>query len=483
MEVTLADKSKITCHDEPKGSGGEGEVFFSTDDRYAIKLYSRTDPNRQSFLQTIISKYSSVHDQGLWKPLFCWPDAIVIAPRLGVRMPRAAADLRSLDHFLLTKYRNLTLNNKERGNWAGYISIAIKMARILRRLNNSGLCYADPSWNNFLVNANDGRVTAIDLDGLVVPDMLTASVTGTPEFQAPELVIGKVSPSISTDLHSLAVLIYRTLVFYNVPSLGWGSVHPLGFGKTALFGSKKHEGAANQNEVEIHAFGDQAVFIEHPTDHSNRPKLPQAPGNKPHHQFAGTRVLGPDIEKLVHGAFVEGLHHPYKRPQAGQWEEALVKLRDRVIPCSNQACEMQCFAVLESGNVQCPWCGTRPKTTDTLAVLRMYRHVLTRQRQFEPDGHYMIVSWPKRTLHDWHIFTDKLPGYTSFNPTRAHFEFSTSTKAWILHNDDIDDLIVKDSSGKRTISPKCSFELKEAQQIIFGNTDQSRSAYVHIMRL
>ncbi|MEW6733398.1 MAG: hypothetical protein AB1489_18870 [Acidobacteriota bacterium] len=472
MEVTMEDGSKIICADNPIGGGTEGDVHLSVDGKYAIKLYHQPEPQRRTSLQLIINRFNPVRSDPIWQPLFCWPDAIVVAPSLGVRMPRAPAELRRLDVFLLSKFRNKRLQPAERGNWDGYLKIAIKMARLMSRLHFSGLCYADPSWNNFLVDPRDGQAVAIDVDGLVVPNFLPAMVEGTREFQAPELVLGTAPPSVQTDLHALAVLIYRTLMFHQVPNYGWGSVHPLGAGMSALQGSKIHPGMGE--DVEKRSFGDAAVFIEHPTDYSNRPR----------EQFISCSILGPDLQKLIKEVFVEGLYDPQKRPLAAQWEEALVQLYDRLIPCANTACEMKYFAVLESGDIRCPWCNTLVREPKTLAVLRMYRQVPGWQPpKVVPDGNYMIVAWPGRTIHDWHIDPTKMPGRGANNQPRAQFDFDDNTKRWYLVNNNIDELIAKDANGRQTISRGSSVELKNDLTLLLGRSSQSRVALVQILAL
>jgi len=471
MDVKLEDGSTLKCQDYSSGRGTEGEVYFSTDGKYAVKLYNTdTDRTKQS-LQMIMKKFNPVSDP-VWRPLFCWPEKIVTSPRLGIAMPRAANGLRSLDSFLLPKFRNTKLTAAERGDWAGHVVIAGRMARLMTRLHLSGLCYADPSWNNFLVDPRDGRITAIDLDGLVVHPFLPATVQGTKEFQAPELVMQTSPPSVETDLHALAVLIYRTLMFYKIPGIGWGSVHPLGAGMSALQGSKVHPGNGAE-ENDMHAFGDGALFIEHPTDHSNRPKAP----------FLSSSMLGTDLEKLIREAFNDGLFDPKKRPQAPKWEQALVQLLDRLIPCSNPACEMKSFPLMESGESQCPWCNKKLNDPRSLAVLRMYRPINGRPPiKYTPDGNYMVVAWPGRTVHEWHIDPSKMPGRSGVaTKNRAHFEFWDRAGSWHLVNDDLPELAFKDGNNKKTVAIGSSVELRDGVQLTFGTLDQSRLALVQTL--
>lgn len=92
----------------------------------------------------------------------------------------------------------------------------------------------------------------------------------------------------------------------------------------------------------ICSYGSNALFIEHPTDKTNRVKagqlgkseLPQGdPDKLPY------TICGPYLKKLFDRAFIDGLHNPSARPTAQEWEVALVKTCDLVQPCQNPKCE------------------------------------------------------------------------------------------------------------------------------------------------
>jgi serine/threonine protein kinase len=128
-----------------------------------------------------------------------------------------------------------------------------------------GLAHSDLSYNNVLVDPVSKSACMIDLDGLVVPGLFPAEVIGTAEFIAPEVMATKhlnksdpnrKLPRRETDLHSLPVLIYMYLL-HRHPLLG-GKVHDL-----------------DPETDNLLAMGEHALFIEHPTDLSNRPKANQ----------------------------------------------------------------------------------------------------------------------------------------------------------------------------------------------------------------
>lgn len=191
--------------------------------------------------------------------------------------------------------------------------MCLKLARAVRRLHAAGLAHSDLSYKNVLVDPISGNSCIIDADELVVPGKYDAGVLGTPDFIAPEVMetkglkIGdpnKKLPSIATDRHALAVLIYMYLL----------NRHPLRGGKVWDIDPAKDE------ELSM---GEKALFIEHPTDKTNRVKpqdldksqLPQGdPTKLPY------TICGPYLKKLFDRAFIDGLHNPSARPSAAEWE-------------------------------------------------------------------------------------------------------------------------------------------------------------------
>jgi DNA-binding helix-hairpin-helix protein with protein kinase domain len=216
-------------------------------------------------------------------------------------------------------------------------------------LHAAGLCHSDLSYNNVLVDPVTGNACIIDADELVVPGKYPPGVIGTPDFIAPEVMQtkslplsdpNKKLPCIDTDKHALAVMIYMYLL----------NRHPLRGGKVHDIDPAKDE------ELSM---GKNALFIEHPTDSSNRVKvndleksqLPQGdPSKLPY------TICGPYLKKLFDKAFIDGLHDPSKRPTAQEWETALVKTADLVQPCQNPNCEAHWYVFDNSTKPKCPFC-------------------------------------------------------------------------------------------------------------------------------
>ena len=82
-----------------------------------------------------------------------------------------------------------------------------------------------------------------------------------------------------------------------------------------LRGAKVHDLDADKDEVA--SMGEKALFVEHPTDKSNRPKLNQVkPTHLPWADVAKIpyTVCGPYLKALFDKAFIDGLHNPALRP-------------------------------------------------------------------------------------------------------------------------------------------------------------------------
>ncbi|MDB4416023.1 hypothetical protein N9270_04795 [Akkermansiaceae bacterium] len=112
--------------------------------------------------------------------------------------------------------------------------------------------------------------------------------------------------------------------------------------------------------------------------------------------------LGPYLSKCFKQTFVDGLHAPQSRVSAASWVDALCKTQDLVIPCGNHTCSEKWYVYNKGQQVCCPWCGTKP--TRVMPVLDL--HDASQPGKFRPQNH-SVVAWDKRTLHEWHVYSDK----------------------------------------------------------------------------
>jgi serine/threonine protein kinase len=340
-------------------------TYFAPDRSYVIQFYNNpadADYNTRSRIEAIIGRYNPTlseakggaigTDESLaayWARRYCWPSDIIVSPEFGIVCPAypknfffdsAASDVLNLfgkdkkSNWFTSSNRKF-LHKAELGDFRSALACAVLLARSVRRLHQAGLAHSDLSNNNVLIDPTSGDSCIIDIDSLVVPGLYPPEVAGTRGYIAPEVVATmeldrrdprRVYPSAKTDLHALAVLIYEYL-FYR---------HP-------LIGPKINSGISAE-EDDRNSLGKNALFIEHPTDSSNRPKT----------LSAGVESAGFLLQKLFERAFIDGLHTPSLRPSALEWERGLVRSFELLQKCGNRSCERKWF--INDSSI-CPFCG------------------------------------------------------------------------------------------------------------------------------
>ena len=464
MEVRFSDGTREQYEDTPIARGGQGEVFRSTDRRHVVKLYTAPQSAQQvnERLDKIIGEYNVVGNDPYWIELFAWPDKRAVSPRIGVRM-RYVADLKPIiNYFFQSSY--LALSPEQRGWWIGRVASAIKLTRAAWRMASYGLCHADLSDKNLMVDPFDGRLTIIDCDSIVVPGVLPAEVLGTWEYMAPELVSGKATaPTVETDRHALAVLLYRWLLFR----------HP-------LIGPKIH--SLDPQVDDKLRFGERALYTEHPSDTSNRPDGLIMTADK----------LTPRLNDLFLEAFVDHLHEPNLRPTPDRWERALLEMLDRIIPCANPKCDLKYFPAPDAGPIRCPLCGTYADFPGRLPFLKLRRPLPDRNGvRFMDEGKhpYYVVGWPERALYSWHAYpaikpTPDAVGTLPDTSPYALIRFDANTQEWYLENLKLRDLQASPNGTAWTpIPPSTRVPLSQNTELQFGPLDTGRRAFVELRRV
>ncbi|HEY1055574.1 MAG TPA: hypothetical protein VGE24_10570, partial [Emticicia sp.] len=367
--------------------------------------------------------------------------------------------------FAGAKFRNtkfpLSLDSSELGNWMSYFQVGVNLSRGVKKMHSMGLSHSDLSYNNVLVDPISKSACMIDLDGLVVPGLFPAEVIGTADFIAPEVLATKhldkndpnrKLPRRETDLHALACLIYMYLLHR----------HPLKGGKVHDLDTEKDD---------LLSMGEKALFIEHPTDKSNRPKLDQI--SKWDQYWADINKLpytitGPYLKTLFEKAFIDGLHSPMHRPTADEWEQALLKTVDLMQPCSNNSCEQKWYVFDNTNKPKCPFCGTPHQ--GTLPVLDLYYQF--KPTVWKPENHRLMV-YHNQYLFQWHVnrniirnekITDrqKIPvGYFTFHNGK-----------WVLVNQKLDSL--KDLTENKEVPINSMVELTDGKKLLLSNEEGGR---------
>ena len=434
LTATLDNGQLIQYEAEVIGEGGMKRVHFTPDRKSVVCFFKDSevgkDPQRRARLQSIVGQFNPTNDPAVgdyWRDLFCWPTGIVVHPEIGVVAPTYAANFffdegnfkgkeKQASWFTSAKLRRF-IPASELGDWLRYIHISTRLARAVRRMHSAGLAHSDLSNRNVLIDPKSGAAVIIDIDSLVVPQIYPPDVLGTPGYIAPEVLAtqnleltdpGRNLPGMTTDRHALAVLIYEYLL-----------------GRHPLRGPKVNSVTSAEEDEQL-SMGSKALWIENPSDKSNRPKDPQA-------LKVSFDKLGPYLAPLFERAFVDGLHNPGARPNAGEWERALVKTTDLLHPCENPSCTHKWF-VFDSQK-RCPWCDS--KVSGATPVLNFYRE--GGKGQFKGENHRLVVFHHQR-LFKWHMFDNEYAGERADRAPQAYF--ARQGNDWWLINQAADAMIV-----------------------------------------
>ena len=486
VTLTASDGSTVEFYDEIKAQGGVKDVYFSTDKTYVVAFYRKNlSPAEKDRLSNIVGPYHKrifeSPEGNYWNEYLIMPTKMVKwNEKTGVVLPfypkrfffsGGPFDGKEKEGkwFASAKLRNRFLPADQKGTWLSNVHMCLKIARAVRRLHAAGLAHSDLSYKNVLVDPISGNACIIDADELVVPGKYDAGVLGTPDFIAPEVMAtrelklgdpNKKLPSINTDRHALAVLIYMYLL----------NRHPLRGGKVWDIDPAKDEAMS---------MGEKALFIEHPTDKTNRVKpqeldksqLPQGdPTKLPY------TICGPYLKKLFDRAFIDGLHNPLARPSAAEWEDALVKTCDLVQPCQNPKCEAHWYVFDNTTKPKCPFCGQEYK--GQLPILNFYYAPSHGKYMSE---NYRLMVYDKQTLYKWH--SNNLVSAnekTSAEDKKPVGDFHFHNGQWILINRRLPDMY--DATDKKPIAIGGYVPLTDGRQILLDKGQGGRLIVVQLIK-
>jgi serine/threonine protein kinase len=493
VKLQTLDGQPIEVVDEIIGSGGMKDVYFSPDKSYVVGFFrEKQDAQVKDRLQMIAGRYRQSMFENVggeyWKNLFCWPTGVVeYDGHLGVVAPAYRPHFffeygSKNNDFLGIKGRekegkwfasasnqNRFLDPRERGDWLNYLRIGLLIARAVKRMHAAGLAHSDLSYKNVLIDPMHGHACLIDIDGLVVPGKYPPDVVGTPDFIAPEVVMThhlpkrdpqRKLPSIATDRHALAVLIYMYLLYR----------HP-------LRGDKVHDPDPQTDETL--SMGERALFVEHPGDASNRIRADQAkPSELPWKDTAQIpyTVTGPYLAPLFERAFMHGLHDSAQRPTADEWEHALVKTVDLIQPCQNADCAQGWYVFDNAAAPRCPFCATPYK--GQLPVLNLYS--ARREGQFTPDNHRLMV-YTNQSLFPWHVDRTIFPNERLSAEQRKRVGyFVWHNDAWWLVNENLPDLTDLSDGEKRPIRVGEVAAIRDGGKLLLSRAEGGRLAMIQM---
>ena len=479
--------------------GGMKDVYFSPDKSYVVAFYrDPQDFNSKERLKKIVTQYFEnffIKDSisgNFYKDLYSWPtDVVELDKKVGIVVPcynrnfffkkgYANNDLlkgkeKNGKWFASAKFRAINskskLDENELGNWLSYFQVCVNIARGVKRLHSAGLAHSDLSYNNVLIDPVTKTAAIIDIDGLVVPNLFPPDVIGTADFIAPEVLATKhlsktdpnrKLPSRLTDLHALAVLIYMYLLYR----------HPLRGGN--YFGQMETE------KEEDLLMGEKALFVEHPTDKSNRNFKREYGDNlqkfSPWTDLKKTpyTLTGPYLKELFDRAFVSGLHNPLNRPIADEWEQALIKTNDLKLQCSNVKCDQKWFIYNNTKETSCPFCAT--KYSHSIPVLDFFYQF--KPNVWKPENQRLVV-YNNSTLHQWHsnkniVRNERL---TDTQKVRVGY-FSYHNNNWVFVNEKLTSL--KDVTEDKEVSIGSMVEITDGKKLLLSKEDGGRVVIISI---
>lgn len=494
VTLTATDGSVVEFYDEIKAQGGVKDVYFSVDKTYVVAFYRKPiNANDRARINDIVNVHRSrifTNDAvgQYWVPFFAWPSKIVewrtmtglVIPFYDKKFFFSNVDPswpfikngqeKNGKWFSSAKLINKFVPVEQQGTFLSHLHMCLKIARAMRRLHAAGLAHSDLSYNNVLVDPLSGNACIIDCDGLVVPQKFPPEVVGTPGFIAPEVLATKMLPvgdpkkklpQISTDRHALAVLIYTFLL----------NRHPLD-------GGKIWDVDDPQKDDDMR-YGAKALFIESPTDTTNRVKASQLDKNQLP-QGDPTRlpysICGPYLKSLFDRAFIDGLHNPIERPTASEWEEALVKTCDLVQPCQNPKCVSHWYVFDNSTKPRCPFCGAEYK--GLLPVLNFY--TAPSHGKYISENRRLMV-YDKQTLYRWHA-NNLVPANEKTNAAdKAPVgDFHFHQGQWILINRHLPDM--RDVTEGKDVPIGGYVPLTEGRQILLDKSQGGRLIVVQLVK-
>ncbi len=293
------------------GEGGQGEVYRVDGGgaSFAVKWYNaqvlRVDRGLYGRLKVVI-------DHGAPSSKFLWPFEIVTLPD--------GSGLGYLMRIRTPRYLRVhsLLSDDVRPSFRVLATLGCLLTHALFMVHSKGLAYQDLNAGNVFFDPETGDIEICDNDNVDV-DGAPSVIGGVWEFQAPEVVLRQAGPTRATDLHSVAVMLFRIL------HVG----HP-------LIGRRELEFANIKDPLAVQRlFGSEACFVFDPKNDSNRP-LPEQ-----HGPVIGHWSIYPQfLRDLFTRAFTDGLYDPvHGRVQETEWRRAMSRLRDSVMTCPHCSAE------------------------------------------------------------------------------------------------------------------------------------------------
>lgn len=334
--IRTSDNNSITIVEYIAG-GGQGDVYKVNyiGKQKALKWYkpgALKDPD--AFYENL--KKNAL--KGAPDKAFLWPEMVT---------ERTEGSFGYIMDWKPDGYRELTevLVSSNGGGFTSFkavVEVGMRIVSAFRNIYKSGYSYQDMNSGNFFINPQTGDVLICDNDN-VAPNGTYTGIMGTPQYMAPEIVMGKATPNVHTDEFSLAVVLFMLLCVGH-PLEGEHWVCP-----------------CLTPEVEKKLYGDGAIFVFDPKDKSNRPVK-----GIHNHVLERWEVLPQYIKDIFIDAFSqEAIAQPNKRVKYLDWLKALTRLQSDIVRCSS--CGDEIF-ITDASSTNCDKCHKLYEVKHTLKL-------------------------------------------------------------------------------------------------------------------
>ncbi len=291
------------------GGGGQGEVYQAKwkGKEYAVKWYfsHMATKEQHASLETLV-RIGSPDERYLWP--------LKVSPFTHGKSFGYVMELRPLEYKSIIDL----MKRRAEPSFRSLVTAGFQLADSFLELHSKGLCYRDISFGNVFINPDNGDVLICDNDNVGVESETPTGVLGTPRFMAPEIVRGEAKPGADSDLFSLAVLLFYMLYLH----------HP-------LEGAKEEAIKCFDLPAMNKLYGTDPLYIFHPTDTSNRPVDGLHDNATTYH-----KIYPQFIRDLFERTFTTGIKDiTHGRTRESEWRNALTKLQDSIVYCSQCGAE------------------------------------------------------------------------------------------------------------------------------------------------
>lgn len=330
------------------GAGGQGEVYrvSSENGEWALKWYfehTASDEQRKGISKLI--------EDGPPGQYFLWPKEMVVS-----QTSKSFGYLMPLREKRYQSFLDLVTGRID-PTFAILMTVGLNLVDSFHKLHAAGLCYRDISFGNGFFDPVTGEILICDNDNVSPNNSQSKSVLGTPDFMAPEVVLGKAQPSRETDYFSLSVLLFY---LFHIQ-------HP-------LLGQKVLSIRAWDLPAREKLFGSEPVFIFDPTDSSNKAidnaKIDPL-GEAGKNALPYWNLIYPsELKSAFTTSFTDGLKSPAKRLVSSHWKKVLTNALNSIFRCS---CGSEVFHDPKPQENKCWNC---KKVTKPKFLLRMQHQLI-----------------------------------------------------------------------------------------------------------